>query len=84
MLVVPNKYVEELRAVPEEKLSSMVANVDVRILALEHAMRTYFNRTFKATTLPLLSCFVVIYTRMPSKPDSHLNLACSFRELLKS
>jgi len=31
MLVVPNKYVNELRAIPEEKLSSMVANIDVGI-----------------------------------------------------
>lgn len=29
MLVVPNKYVNELRAIPEERLSSMVANIDV-------------------------------------------------------
>lgn len=28
MLVVPNKYVNELRAIPEEKLSSMVANIE--------------------------------------------------------
>ncbi|TVY83155.1 Cytochrome P450 monooxygenase AtmP [Lachnellula suecica] len=28
MLVVPNKYVNELRAIPEERLSSMVANIE--------------------------------------------------------
>ena len=29
MLVIPNKYVNELRSLPESKLSSMVANIDV-------------------------------------------------------
>jgi hypothetical protein len=33
MLVVPNRYVEELRRVPEEKLSSMVANIEVGLRA---------------------------------------------------
>jgi hypothetical protein len=31
MLVVPNKYISELRAIPEERLSSMIANIEVSI-----------------------------------------------------
>lgn len=29
MLVLPNKFVDELRSIPEQRLSSMIANIDV-------------------------------------------------------
>ncbi|TGO43441.1 hypothetical protein BHYA_0001g00710 [Botrytis hyacinthi] len=46
MLVVPNKYVNELRAIPEEKLSSMVANIEnvFRVAIQMRVIPPYFKR----------------------------------------
>jgi hypothetical protein len=32
MLVVPNKYMDDLKGISEKKLSSMVANVEVSVM----------------------------------------------------